>query len=281
MAEPDRGAEAVPEAANDASRGTAGRTRPARGDFWVRIRDSGRLGWLLLGLAVVAAIVLVAAEFSTISYRTIGIGACSDRVGGGVCRTSGHSSHGFALLILAPVALVMAWGAVVGRSRAAAIALACLGVVVLGLIALAIDYPKLDDKRGLDTFYNDVTAHTGTGFRLELVGGVLLLLAGGLAVFRPEPGEPRPEREPREARRRRVTEEELMAPPPPPPEAVAEPEPVAEALAEPGPAVEEEPTAEAAATPRPRARANKPKQRGKGSAKPRPKQRRPRKPGPS
>jgi hypothetical protein len=227
--------------------------------------------------------VLVVAEFSTISYRTIGIGACSDRVGGGVCRTSGHASHGFALLILAPVALVMAWGAVVGRSRAAAIALACLGVVVLGLIALAIDYPKLDDKRGLDTFYNDVTAHTGTGFRLELVGGVLLLLAGGLAVFRPEPGEPRPEREPREARRRRVTEEELMAPPPPLPEEPA-PAPVPEAVADPEPGNDEQPatdTAEAAARPpRPRAR-SKPKERGKGAAKPRPKQRRPRKPGPS
>jgi hypothetical protein len=247
---------------------------------------------------VVATILLVVAEFSTISYRTIGIGACSDRVGGGVCRTSGHSSHGFALLILAPVALVMAWGAVVGRSRAAAIALACLGVVVLGLIALAIDFPKLDDKRGLDTFYNDVTAHTGTGYRLELVGGVLLLLAGGLAVFRPEPGEPRTEREPRSAtrRRRRVTEEELMAPPPAPApepevepesgplaEPVADPVPVQEAAAEPEPGNDQEPAAEAeepAASPRPRSRP-KPKQRGKGSAKARPKPRGPRKPGPS
>jgi hypothetical protein len=193
-------------------------------------------------------------------------------------------------LILAPVALVMAWGAVVGRSRAAAIALACLGVVVLGLIALAIDFPKLDDKRGLDTFYNDVTAHTGTGYRLELVGGVLLLLAGGLAVFRPEPGEPRP------PRRRRVTEEELMAPPPAPApepevepesgplaEPVADPVPVQEAAAEPEPGNDQEPAAEAeepAASPRPRSRP-KPKQRGKGSAKARPKPRGPRKPGPS
>jgi type IV secretory pathway VirB10-like protein len=219
----------------------------------------------------VAVILLVVAEFSTISYRTIGIGACSDRVGGGVCRTTGHESHGFALLILSPVALVMAWGAVVGRSRAAAIALACLGVVVLVLIALAIDYPKLDDKRGLDTFYNDVSAHTGTGYKLELVGGVLLLLAGGLAVFRPEPGEERPSRRPR------PTAEELAVPPPPPP-----PPSDTEAFApEPAPAVEEVP---APSTPRPRpkprttARSKSAKQtRGKTSKQRRP----PRKPGQS
>jgi tryptophan-associated transmembrane protein len=265
LAEPDRGAEAVPEAANDASRGSAVSTRDVQGDFWGRIRDSGRLGWLLLGLVAVAVIVLVVAEFSTISYRTIGIGACSDRVGGGVCRTTGHESHGFALLILSPVALVMAWGAVVGRSRAAAFALASLGAVVLVLIALAIDYPKLDDKRGLDTFYNDVTAHTGAGYKLELVGGVLLLLAGGLAVFRPEPGEERAPRRPR------PTAEELAAPPPPPPEP--------EAVVAPEAPLEEEPiTPEPQPRPKPRttARSKSAKQtRGKSSKQRRP----PRKPG--
>src|SRR5947199_7683897 len=87
LAEPDRGAEAVPEAANDASRGSAARTDAAGADFWVRIRDSGRLGWVLLALSLVAGVVLVAAEFSTVSYRTIGIGACADRVGVDKCRT--------------------------------------------------------------------------------------------------------------------------------------------------------------------------------------------------
>jgi type IV secretory pathway VirB10-like protein len=173
-------------------------------------------------------------------------------------------------LILSPVALVMGWGAVVGRSRAAAIALACLGAVVLVLIALAIDYPKLDDKRGLDTFYNDVTAHTGTGFKLELVGGVLLLLAGGLAVFRPEPGEERPERRPR------PTAEELMAPPPPPPE----PEPEPQTFAAPEPVVEDAtvpPAPPSRPKPRTTARSKSAKQtRGKSSKQRRP----PRKPGP-
>jgi hypothetical protein len=183
LAEPDRGAEAVPEAANDASRGSAGRTDAASRDFPRRIRDSGRLGWLLLGLLVAAVTVLVVAEFTTISYRTIHIGACEDRVGSAKCHTTGHASNGYALLILALAGLVLGWGAVVGRSRAAAIALASVGVAVL-VVALAIDLPKLDDHFGLDVLYNDVRTHVGTAFKLELLGGVLLLLVGGLAVGR-------------------------------------------------------------------------------------------------
>src|SRR5205823_3666344 len=106
----------------------------------------------------------------------------------------------FALLILAVVGLFMAWGAVVGRSRAAAIALACIGVAVL-VIALAIDLPKLDEKRGLDVLYDpsSVTAHVGNAFKLELVGGVLFLLAGGLALGRPEAGQEPRRREEEEA----------------------------------------------------------------------------------
>jgi hypothetical protein len=206
LTEPDRGAEAVPEAANDASRGSAARTRASRGDFWVRIRDSGRLGWLLLALALAAAAVLVVAEFTTISSRTIHIGACEDRVGSAKCHTTGHASNGYALLILALAGLVMAWGAIVGRSRAAAIALAAVGVAVL-VVALAIDLPKLNDNFGLDVLYNDVRTHIGTAFKLELVGGVLLLLAGGLALGRL--GE---------------EEEDDLTPEPPPPEEEPEPD---------------------------------------------------------
>jgi hypothetical protein len=256
---------------------------------------------------VAAALVLVIAEFSTMSYRTIGIGACPDRAGTSVCRTTGHESHAFALLILVPVALVMAWGAVVGRSRAAAIALGCVGVAVL-VIALAIDLPKLDDKRNLDALYDDVGGHTGAAFRLELVGGVLLFLVAGLALVRPEPGaaaEPRRRRaratavepetesavEPLWATGAEPREEEPVTEPVAEPEPALEKEPVAEAevVAEPvaeaeveEPAAEPEvaePEAEAAPKPRPRPKPkSKPKARGKGSAPQRPKQRRPRKP---
>jgi hypothetical protein len=117
----------------------------------------------------VAAVVLVVAEFTTISFRTIHIGACEDRVGAAKCHTTGHASNGYALLILALAGLVMAWGAV--------------GVAVL-VVALVIDLPKLNDNFDLDVLYEDVRTHVGIAFKLELVGGVLLLLAGGLALGR-------------------------------------------------------------------------------------------------
>jgi hypothetical protein len=210
LAEPDRGAEAVPEAANDASRGSAARV----GGFAARLGASGAFGWVLLALALAAAVLLVVADFSTISHRTIGIGACSDRVDPGVCRTYGHDSHAYALLILTPVALVMAWGAIVGRSRAASVALMALGVVVL-FIALAIDLPKLDDKRNLNIRYNDVAAHTDSGFKVELTAGVLLLLAGGLALGRERAATRMAASAERRLERRRRSRAELTAMPPP------------------------------------------------------------------
>src|SRR3954468_22661625 len=185
LAEPDRGAEAVPEAADDASRGSRDRAGAAGPGFADRIKGSGPLGWLLLALGVAGVVLLVVADLSQISYRTIGIGACVDRAGNGVCTTTGHESHAWALVILAPFALIMVWGAVVGRSRAACVALVCVGAAVL-LIALAIDQPKLDDKRGLEALYDDVVGHAGTAFKVELVAGVLLVLVGGLALVRPE-----------------------------------------------------------------------------------------------
>jgi hypothetical protein len=180
-----------------------------------RARASGVFGGVLLCIAVVAAGALVVAEFSEISSRTIGIGACGERAGAGVCSTTGHESHAFALLILAPVALVMAWGAVVGGARAAGFALMMVGVAVL-VIALAIDLPKLDDRRNLNLLYNDVQAHTGAAFRLELVGGVLLLLAGGLALMRERAAARVAASAERRAERRRAREEADLAAMPPP-----------------------------------------------------------------
>jgi hypothetical protein len=215
LAEPERGAEAVPEAANDASRGDAGRTSARGRGIAVRIKASGPFGWLLLVLGFAAAVLLVVADLSEISYRTIGIGACVDRAGSGVCTTSGHESHAWALVILAPFVLVMAWGAVVGRSRAAGLALAAIGVAVL-LIALAIDQPKLDDKRGLDTLYDDVVGHAGSAFKIELVAGVLLVLVGGLSLMRERAGARVAAANARRAERRKAREADALAEMPPP-----------------------------------------------------------------
>ncbi len=194
MTELARGAEAVPEAANDASRGDGTRTGSAGGGFGARTRAAGPFGWVLLALTFVACALLLVADFSTISYRTIGIGACSTRENPGVCSTVAHAQHGYALVILGLLALVMGVGASVGRSRAAALAIVAIGATVLG-IAIAGDYPTRDDQRGLDARYSDVAGHLGAAFKLELVGGVLLVLTGGLALARPRPAEPRGRRE--------------------------------------------------------------------------------------
>jgi hypothetical protein len=140
---------------------------------------------LLLG-AFAAAALLAVADFSTLSYRTIGIGACPSRESAGVCETAAHAQHGYALVIMAPVAFLMGWGAVVGRSRAAAVAVLVIGAVVLG-IAVIGDRPTLDDSRGLEARYTDVKTHTGAAYRLEILGGVLLVLVGGLSLMRPAP----------------------------------------------------------------------------------------------
>jgi hypothetical protein len=55
------------------------------------------------------------------------------------------------------------------------------GIAVF-VIALAIDAPKLGDKRGLDLDYNAVKAHTGPAFPLELIGAGLSVVAGGVAL---------------------------------------------------------------------------------------------------
>jgi hypothetical protein len=194
LAEPERGAETVPEAAGDASRGARGRTGP------------GAFGWLLLFVAIAGVVLLVIADVSQISYRTVGGSACdeisnvTDRAK--YCSTSAHESHGIGLLLLVALSLPMAWAAIIGRSRAAAAALAAIGVGAL-VIALAVDQPKLDDTRGLEVSY-DAKGHTGSAFKVELAGGVLLILAGGLALVRPRPAPPPP-------RRRRYRDAEAAA----------------------------------------------------------------------
>ncbi len=120
---------------------------------------------------------LFLAELSTLSYRTIGQGACSTRVDPEVCTTTGGDAHSYMLWLIALAVLVFAFGAGVGRSRPASLALVACGVVVL-LIALVLDMPDLDDTRDLETLYTEVRAHTGGAFGLEVVGGLLAVAAG-------------------------------------------------------------------------------------------------------
>ena len=150
----------------------------------------------LLLLAALAA--LVAAEFSTLRE----IKAVTVVPEGG--RTSGGSHHGYALLVIAAAALVMGFGALRGRSRPAALAVAVLGAVAL-LIVLVIDLPALDDTGLIGRTYDLAEANPSTGFWLELFGAIALM-ASGLLLLRSRVVLARERAEQREQRRRTTRE---------------------------------------------------------------------------
>jgi len=161
-------------------------SRPALRGAFSALRAGARgglLAWFsrygLLVLAGLGALLLLVAEFSTL-YEVRAITAV---VPGGTTRSG--SNHGYALLIVALVAPAMAWGAVAGGSRPAAVALTILGGLAL-FVVLAIDLPDVGDEGLLAESYEAAKASPQEGFFLESLGAVVLLLSGvGTLVLRP------------------------------------------------------------------------------------------------
>jgi hypothetical protein len=140
----------------------------------------------VLALGVGAAVLMIATEFSTIQSVRIGdstCGAAEERLRD-VCSTSGGDQHNYALLVLGLFALVLSFGAAVGRSRPAALALLGIGVVVL-LIALVLDAPTFDDRRGLEVYYGEAgtRGERGGAFVLELIAAGLAMAAAAVALL--------------------------------------------------------------------------------------------------
>ena len=130
---------------------------------------------LAAALSIVATVLLVTAEFSTIFEVTVGSLEVVQR------SSSGGENHGYALLVVAVFALALTFVALRFGGRAPGVALIALAVVVL-VVALAVDLP---DTRGSGRLpeslaYEDARARAGAALGLEIVGGVLLLAAGGL-----------------------------------------------------------------------------------------------------
>jgi hypothetical protein len=154
------------------------------------------LTWLsrygLLLLAGLGALLLVVAEFSTL-YEVVAITAV---VPGGTSTVG--ENHLYAQLLLAVFAVLMAWGAFVGGSRPAAFAVVLVGAVSL-FIVLVVDLPDVSDEGLLAETYESAKASPRTGFYLEAIGAVLVLLAGAAAVLL---GAATRTREPRPRRRR-------------------------------------------------------------------------------
>ena len=150
---------------------------------------------VILLLALAAALLLFAAEFTTIASVDVGSDSCevindsspalADR-----CELSGWERHGGALALLALVAAGA--GFLVSRPGAGAPAAAMLAIIGLLVFAIALigDLPETSETGAIGRDFDGATAQAGLGFFLELTGGALCLLAGGLGLLaaRPTPG---------------------------------------------------------------------------------------------
>ncbi len=130
------------------------------------------------GTALIAVALLAIAEFTTVLEVTVGSLEVVQR-----SATAGQN-HGYALLVVAIVAAAMTLPALRG-ARPPALALVVLGVVALA-IALAVDLPDTRATGSLpeSLAYEQAQARAGPALGLELAGGVLLLVAGGLLAAR-------------------------------------------------------------------------------------------------
>jgi hypothetical protein len=128
-----------------------------------------------LFVLVLAGVGLIVSEFLT--YREI-VAVTVVPEGG---RTTGGAHHGYALALIGLVSLPMSYGAVIGRSRPAALAVAALGGLVL-LIAALFDVGSLDETGLIGRTYDLAEANPGAGFWLEIVCGAVLLIGGLLLV---------------------------------------------------------------------------------------------------
>ena len=145
---------------------------------------SGLVTWVLLAAGIAAGVMAIVAEFSTISYVTVVTATCEDLADPRLadrCQLDGSERHSWAFALLGVFAILMAWGATVGRSRPAALARAVVGLVMLGIGALS-DWPEAD-RTGLIGEAYEATAHKGTGLWLELAAGALMVVVGVLALL--------------------------------------------------------------------------------------------------
>jgi hypothetical protein len=127
----------------------------------------------------------IVAEFSTISYVTVVTATCEDLADPRLadrCQLDGAERHSWAFALLGGFAILMTWGATVGRSRPAALALVLVGIVILAL-GFFRDLPETG-RTGLIGEAYEATAHKGTGLWLELAAGVLMVVVGLAALLK-------------------------------------------------------------------------------------------------
>ena len=165
------------EATTDDSTGS----RPSRGGFRGLVGGQPAARLALGALALLAAVMLIVSEFLPL-YKVL-VGALETERRSEV----GWRNHAFAMLLLGLASVPMLVGALRG-ARPAMWALAGIGAVVI-LIALTVDLSAARESGTLreSVAYEDARAEPSTGFFVETLGGVLLLLAGGLMLLTAPP----------------------------------------------------------------------------------------------
>jgi hypothetical protein len=197
LAEPEAGRSSASQPAGEDSKGISTSDRGFVALAAARLRASGRSGWLVFGLGLVSAIVLVVAELSKVISISVVTATCQDLAQGSLkdqCVTTGAERHHGALLLIAVLLVAMAWGAAVGRSRPAAAAMVVLGLVPLGLWFFG-DRHQVGKTGAIGADFSEATAHAGAAIPLEIAGGLIAIVAGAAGLRRQEE-EPEPEPEP-------------------------------------------------------------------------------------
>ena len=145
---------------------------------------------LAIGITVaglVAAILLLATEFSTVASVDVANTSCeviqdSDPELADRCDLSGFERQPFLRTLLAVGIAAMALGAGLGGARPAAVALVVLCALTLGL-ALLLDLPVTRETGALGSSFEGARGQAGIGLTFELVAGVLAVAAGGLRLL--------------------------------------------------------------------------------------------------
>lgn len=168
MTEPHGSRTVVPRAGENSSRGISA----VLGRF-----GGPRLA--ILGLGGGGGLLLILSDFLTLYHVDVVTASCSDLASPNLrsaCSTSGGGHHGYALAILGVIAIVMAWGAAMGASRPAGVALLAIGLASL-VIVLAVDLPDIHKTGIVGDQFSQAKANPGAGFSLEIIGAALV--AGG------------------------------------------------------------------------------------------------------
>ena len=142
---------------------------------------------MVLGLAVAAGLLLIAAEILNVYSVDVGGTSCEAVASPDVadfCATSGFERHSGAFVLLGLFTLAMAWGSTAGRSRPAGAVLLLVGGVVLA-IGLLGDLPDVFTEGVVGQKYAAAKASPGLGFWFELAGGAMALAAGVARISRP------------------------------------------------------------------------------------------------